>query len=177
MTTYQTELPTPAGETAEPVWDSALADLLHELSRVQDELLDVLGRKQQLMAQGDVTGMQQLQPREEALCEALQQCQERRVTLLRQAAKHGMPADNLKNLATAVSSVKPGDLGKQVGHAESRMRLLQHQSLANWVLAQKALLHVAQMLEILATGGRLQPTYGNNDYANSTGGILVDQEA
>jgi hypothetical protein len=56
------------------------------------------------------------------------------------------------------------------------MRLLHHQSLANWVLAQRTLLHIAQMLEIVATGGRLQPTY---DPANvsSPGGALVDHAA
>jgi hypothetical protein len=56
------------------------------------------------------------------------------------------------------------------------MRLLQHHSLANWVLAQRSLLHVAQMLEIIATGGRLQPTYGNGE-SSMSGGALVDHQA
>jgi hypothetical protein len=56
------------------------------------------------------------------------------------------------------------------------MRLLQHQSLTNWVLAQRAVLHVSQLLEIIATGGRLQPTYGDGDTLHNRGS-LVDQEA
>ena len=56
------------------------------------------------------------------------------------------------------------------------MRLLQHQSLTNWVLAQKALLHVAQMLEIIATGGRLKPTYGKDAWPRTPRGRLVDQD-
>ncbi|MCU0373434.1 MAG: hypothetical protein MUE56_09370, partial [Ignavibacteria bacterium] len=30
------------------------------------------------------------------------------------------------------------------------MRLLQHQSLTNWVLAQRSMLHLSQLLEIIA---------------------------
>jgi hypothetical protein len=62
----------------------------------------------------------------------------------------------------------------QLKHTAARARLLQHQSLANWVLAQRTVLHLSQMLEIIATGGRLQPTYGKENSA-ATGGSLVDQ--
>ena len=56
------------------------------------------------------------------------------------------------------------------------MRLLQNQSITNWVLAQRSLLHVSQLLEIIATGGRLQPTYGEGETVHSVGS-LVNQEA
>jgi hypothetical protein len=56
------------------------------------------------------------------------------------------------------------------------MRLLQHHSLTNWVLAQRSLLHITQLLEIVATGGRLQPTYGKGASSHARG-ALVDQEA
>ena len=39
-----------------------LAELLEDLSQVQDELLDVLTQKRQCMATGDVRGMTALQP-------------------------------------------------------------------------------------------------------------------
>ena len=45
--------------------------------------------------------------------------------------------------------------------AAERSRLLQHQSLTNWVLVQRSLLHLSQLIEIIATGGRPKPTYGN----------------
>jgi hypothetical protein len=56
------------------------------------------------------------------------------------------------------------------------MRLLQHQSLANWVLAQRSLLHVSQLIEIIATGGRMQPTYGDKESVHARGS-LVNQQA
>ena len=49
------------------------------------------------------------------------------------------------------------------------MRLLQHHSLTNWVLVQRTLIHLSQVLEIIATGGRLKPTYGKDDSADSGG--------
>ena len=55
------------------------------------------------------------------------------------------------------------------------VRRLQLEHLKNWVIAQKSLLHVSQILEIVATGGKIQPTYGKSE--SSARGALVDQEA
>ena len=67
-------------------------------------------------------------------------------------------------------------LSRHVQEAQSRARILQHHSLTNWVLAQRALIHLSQMIEIIATGGRLQPTYGSGPLS-SDNGALVDQAA
>jgi hypothetical protein len=53
---------------------------------------------------------------------------------------------------------------------------LQHQSLTNWVLVQRTLLHLSQLIEIIATGGRLKPTYGKGS-DHQAGGALVDRAA
>ena len=153
-----------------------LVGLLEELSQVQDELLDVLARKRQCMAVGDARGMIDLQPAEHTLGQRLQQCHDRRAELLTEATHQGLPGGSLGDLASALERQGGGDLRREVKQSSARMRLLQHQSLANWVLAQKALLHVAQMLEIIATGGRLRPTYGK-DTGQQARGALVDQEA
>ncbi len=157
-------------------WEEDLATLLEDLSQVQDELLDVLARKRQCMATGDTHGMIDLQPVEQMLGQRLQECHERRATLLTEASDQGLPGGSLGDLASALDRKGGGDLRREVKQTSARMRLLQHQSLANWVLAQKALLHVAQMLEIIATGGRLRPTYGK-DTGHQARGALVDQEA
>jgi flagellar biosynthesis/type III secretory pathway chaperone len=160
----------------ETTWEDNLTQLLEDLTWVQDELLDVLARKRLCMARGDRQAMAELQPIEQSLCERLQQCHERRCQLLRDAAEEGYPSENLVGLAGQVKQRGGGDLRKQVKKTASRMSLLQQNCLANWVLAQKALLHASQMLEIIASGGRLQPTYGNRA-DHTVGGALVDQEA
>ncbi len=156
-------------------WETKLADLLNELTAVQDELLDVLTEKRKLMVNNDAPGMARMVPREQQLSERLQDCHLRRGELLKAAAQHGLPGESLNQLATAVDRQSGKSLGKQVREASARMRLLQHHSLTNWVLAQRTLLHLSQMLEIIATGGQLKPTYGKGSLLASSG-ALVDQE-
>ena len=156
-------------------WDENLAELLEDLSQVQDELLDVLTQKRQCMATGDVRGMSALQPHEQELGQRLQACHDRRASLLAAAGEQGLPGDSLGALANAIDQRSSGNLVREVRNSSARMRLLQHESLANWVLAQKALLHVAQLLEIIATGSRLKPTYGKES-GHRACGALVDQE-
>jgi hypothetical protein len=67
-------------------------------------------------------------------------------------------------------------LGDSLRQASHRARLLQHHSLVNWVLVQKTLIHLSQLLEIIATGGRLQPTYQRDGTVQATG-ALVDRAA
>lgn len=163
-------------EEIEHAWESELAGLLEELTQVQDELLEVLSRKRQCMAAGDQQKMAEVQPVEEQLCQRLQGCHDRRSALLTQARQQGLPSGSLGELASVLGREKRGRIERNAKTVSTRMGLLQHNCLANWVLAQKALLHASQMLEMIASGGRLEPTYGNR--ANpAAGGILVDQEA
>ena len=157
-------------------WESEIGGLLAELSSVQSELLEMLGLKRDALAAGDVERLHELQPREEVLAGRLEECQTRRAELLAHARQEGLPGESVSKLATRVGGGKPGKLGQQVKESAARMRLLQHHSLANWVLAQRSLLHVSQLLEIIATGGRLQPTYGDKESVHACGG-LVNQQA
>ena len=156
----------------ETAWESQLAGLLTELSATQGELLDVLAQKRKFMMAADSSGMQSLEPREREILERLQACQQRRGELLERAKSEGLPSDSIRALATALPAPGRQELAKQVNDAANRSRLLQHQSLTNWVLVQRTLLHLSQLLEILATGGRLRPTYGKCDSACASGSFL-----
>jgi len=157
-------------------WEDELAGFLAELSTVQDDLLKVLEAKRTCMAARDLAGMHDLQARETELGERLQACHARREALLAAAREQGVASDSLGKLAKELPAGKREAVGKQVKDAAWRMRLLQHQSLTNWVVAQRTVLHLSQMIEIIATGGRLKPTYGKSDAALSCGS-LVNQEA
>ncbi len=157
-------------------WETEVAGLLSELSDVQGELLHVLERKRELLVSGDQGAIAALQADEQTVLERLQACHERRTDLLAQAASDGRPVESIGALTATLPPAPRKSLGRQVQEAQSRARILQHHSLTNWVLAQRALIHLSQMLEIIATGGRLQPTYGSG--ASSTNsGSLVDQAA
>jgi flagellar biosynthesis/type III secretory pathway chaperone len=162
-------------------WEQAITQLLAELSSTQQELLEVLAEKRARLAAVDVAGMNELQTREQALLERLQACHARREELLAAATREGLPGDSMTSLAKRAVPAGKGTSGeklrKELATSASRMRLLQNQSLTNWVVAQRSLLHVSQLLEIIATGGRLQPTYGVGDGALHARGGLVDHDA
>ncbi len=156
--------------------EAEITDLLDELAAVQEELLGVLAVKREHLAAVDLDGLASTQVREEELAERLRRCQERRADLLTSARKAGFEGDNIGRLAGLAEGGKRGKLSEQAKEASAKMRLLRHESLTNWVLAQRALLHVSQLVEIIATGGRLQPTYGERESVHSRGS-LVNQEA
>ena len=161
--------------------EAELVALLGELSSVQGELLEVLAVKREQLVAGDLPGLAQTQVREEQLAARLKACQDRRSDLLAAARKAGIAGDSLGNLASAAGGKSRGKLGEEVKAASDRMRLLRNESITNWVLAQRALLHVSQLVEIIATGGRMQPTYGEGPSARLDlppgCGSLVNHEA
>lgn len=157
-------------------WESELAGFLADLSAVQDQSLELLSRKRQLLVKVDTQGLAAMAPEEQELLERLQQCLERREQLLVRAAKEGLPSGSITALAQVLPREDRNRLGGRMQTAAARMRLLQHESLTNWVLVQRTLLYLSQLLEIIATGGRMQPTYGRGEPAPA-GGALVDRAA
>ena len=156
--------------------DSQLAALLTDLSEVQRKLLALIGEKRTLLLAANVAGLASLQPREQLLIEQLHDCQQRRATLLADAESQGYPHRSLAELTKGLPAPRRQHWTSEIRDARARARLLRHQSLTNWVFVQRTLIHLSQMLEIIATGGRLHPTYGKGDTAD-TSGNLVDQEA
>ena len=157
-------------------FEAEITGLLDDLTSVQSELLEVLAQKRNALTKADMPALTSLQPREVELSDRLVACQERRTALLAEAKREGRPSENVARLANSTIGGKTSKLGTQVKETAARMRILQHQSLANWVLAQRSLLHVSQLLEIIATGGQMRPTYGDRESVHACGS-LVNQEA
>lgn len=153
-------------------WETSLAELLRDLSETQQQLLEVLQTRRDAMLSGDLEQMHAVQQREEEVQQLLLECHQRRQEMLDQASDAGLPGDSIQTLAAAVAKGPRGPLARQASEAQGRMRLLQHHSLTNWVVAQQSVLHLSQMLEIIATGGRLQPTYGKAESVNSRGSLV-----
>ncbi len=161
------------------VWEQALPELLEELSSVQQDWLAVLVDKQQLLLNPTAeTSLRELQSREQELLARLQACHEQRERLLARAEQQGKPHENLRLLTAALpeGAARQTIQGK-LDSAQQQLLLLRQRNLSNWVLHQRSLIHLSQMLEIIATGGRLQPTYekeGGGQGAPT--GVLVDEE-
>lgn len=158
------------------LWETEISDLLNELSATQSELLGLLEEKRRLLVASDAAGLQGLTAREEAVVARLQACHDLRAGLLAKAAEQQLPGDSIRALAKAMPAAARKQLLAQVDDAGQRFRLLGHHSLANWVLIQRSLLHLSQLIEIIATGGRRRPTYGKAEACHASGS-LVDQAA
>ncbi len=155
-------------------WESELAELLERLSGAQRELLSLLAAKRALIVGRDHNGLAALAAREGQLADELQACQQRRQELLAQADGHGLPSGSLAELSEALPKRTANTLRPPIDEARDRARLIRHECLTQWVAVQRTVLHLSQMLEIIATGGRPEPTYGKGRTAER-GGALMDQ--
>jgi flagellar biosynthesis/type III secretory pathway chaperone len=162
--------------TSDGQLESEIGQLLADISDAQSEMLQVLGKKRELLMKFDGDGLAHLAPREEQLVEKLQSCLTRRTALLAQANESGRPHGSLRELADVLPGPGRKPLNEKVKKASSQARILQLQSITNWVLVQRTLIHLSQMLEIIATGGQSQPTY-EKGAAHGSSGALVDQAA
>ena len=158
------------------VWESELASFLTELSTVQSESLEVLGSKREALAAWNLEELESIGKREESLIHRLKECLLRREELLDKAGREGLPDDSIRSLAAALPREGRDQLADQLVETNGRSRLLQHNSLVNWVVVQRTLIHLSQLLEILATGGQMNPTY-SREGKTGRGGTLVDRVA
>ncbi len=158
-------------------WERELAKFLQEVTTIQGRLLDLLQRKQRVLAAADTDGLTALALEEGTIEEELKECLARRAKLLEKAASQGLPADRITNLAGAVGASR--QLKRQLAEAAHQARLVQIHNLTNWMLNQRALIHLSQLIEIIATGGRRHPTYhyDTNQSLPETQGVLVDHNA
>jgi flagellar biosynthesis/type III secretory pathway chaperone len=155
-------------------WETELASLLERLSAAQRQLLSLLATKRQLIIGRDHRALAELAPREQELAAELQACQQRRLELLDQADRAGLPYGSLQQLSAALPARTSTRLERPMAEAQQRARLIRHECLTQWVVVQRTVLHLSQMLEIIATGGRPQPTYGKGR-APERSGALMDQ--
>jgi len=158
------------------IWESEIGALLTDLAEVQTALLAALSEKRQLLAAGDQEALATMSGREQELADRLQVCHERRQQLLARADEEGLPSDCIQSLSEQLPATSRERMHASIRETANRTKLLQHQSLTNWVLVQRSLLHLSQLIEIIATGGQAKPTYGiGSDRAAS--GALVDRAA
>ncbi len=153
-------------------WESELAELLERLASSQEQLLNLLSQKHDLLMKRDHQGLAALAPQEESLCAELQACHEHRQQLLERAAEAGLPADSIQSLTQALPTEKAQSLQQPLDESNRRTQLLRHQSISQWVVVQRTVLHLSHMLEIIATGGQLQPTYGKGGPVDNSGSLM-----
>jgi len=155
--------------------ESAMASLLDEMTRVQEALLSLLRRRREAMSRGDLSELEQVGEMERGIHAELGECLKRREALLVEARQAGLEGKTLAEVARRFPEERAEAMDRKMGESRKLVEEVRLESLTNWVVAQRSLLYVSQMLEIIATGGRIRPTYLSSDAL--TRGSLVDQEA
>ena len=145
------------------MWESELATLLNDLTSVQEELLAFLADKRQSLVAMDVVRLDESKAVGRAIDHPTAILPAAAARIAGRAARESRPSASLRSLARSLPAAERAGLEKRVAEAAKRARLLQHQSLANWVFVQRSLLHLTRLLEIIATGGRSEPTYGRGE--------------
>jgi len=153
-------------------WENEIAQLLGRLSQTQEQLLKLLDCKREFILNRDQEGLSALVPEEESLFHELQACHDQRQQLLMQAAEVGLPGDSIRSLAGALPMEGAQTLRQPLVEATRRSQLLRHQCVAQWVAVQRTMLHLSHLIEIIASGGQLQPTYGKGSTKVSSGSLM-----
>src|SRR5262245_29471804 len=134
-------------KTMNDTYESEIGELLSELTDVQSSLLNVLGEKRKLIVAGDVAALPAMGEREQQLANRLQAFHERRQQLLARADEEGLPADSIQSLSGRLQAPSRLRVQASIREAASRTQLLRNESLTNWVIVQRSLLHLSQMIE------------------------------
>lgn len=148
-----------------------------ELERVQEATMELLQRKQQVLAHSDIAAIKAITEEERGAVEQMEGCLERRTELLTRAEEAGFKAESIERLCEMLPDNEA--LRAQVKRSQQRTRLIRFQSLTNWVLTQRSLIHLNQLIELIEMKGGSAPTYTreNKRETGSTGGSLVDRVA
>jgi hypothetical protein len=167
-----------------PILETELATFLTELSAVQEQTLSLLQRKGDMLAKSDVKGLEAIAGEEETAIARLQACLDRREQLLKAAGEQGVTCHSLETLSEQIArEAEPQspakELPRQIRGTAHQARLLQHQGLTNWVVTQRTMIHLSQMLEIVATRGKGHSTYNRvcSKEIGPVGGVIVDESA
>jgi flagellar biosynthesis/type III secretory pathway chaperone len=157
-------------------WRKQLAGFLGETLQAQKDIVALLERKCELFAKNDPAAVGALAKEEQAAADRLKQCLAEREKLLQYAAAEGLPAQSVEVLAKAIVPYSDDEFFTLLRAVQYESQLLRQHNMANWVVAQRSMLHASQMLEIIATRGRMNSTYTRDHQRNrsTTGGTLVD---
>ncbi len=156
-------------------WLHETQRFLEELLETQAELLALLRSKSRLLVEPDVERLQQVQAQEERLLRRLEGFHRRREQLLQAQAQGGDPPPTLQAALGQAPRAARHRLRPLLEQARHQSQLLRAESITHWVVVQRVLIHLAQLLELLATGGQGATTY--DGLSRQSRGALMDEAA
>lgn len=147
---------------------------LPALEGIQDELSNLFDAKLAATRRAQADELLRLSEFESTLVERLKARLEHRRRILKQAGERGLPDDSIRSLVTRIDGADESGLRARLEAARTRSDRLRQESWIQWIAAQRALNHHAELIELIAHSGKKAPIYSAQPGADGTGGALLD---
>lgn len=154
---------------------SAARHYLAHLRAAQDDLLELLNAKKDLLLTQPSSEWNRLVTQEQELLRRLQGLVRLRQRVLETAQGVGQPARSIAELLQVLSPADWPVLSLEVQAVRATGQRIQHESWSQWIVAHRGFRHYSELRELIAHRGEAPPDYQLRGSSSSgTGGALLD---
>jgi len=152
-----------------------LLDFLKQLAEAQNQMLDILKKKQAVLVRPEKETITLISAEEEKTLKKMQGVLEQREELLAAARLQNIPSSSIEQLCGHFfpCNLDVHKLLHEIRHRTQQIGLLAY---TNWTMSRKSLIHISQILELLETRGQGKTTYHSRP-PDTSGGGFVDRVA
>lgn len=152
---------------------------LHELKAVQDQMAEVLLKKQAILVRPDKEQLDRISDEENEILEQLTRMQKKREEILDIANRRDGPFESIQEFCEA-HFPHHLEIKRLLDASQQQSRQIRYLALTNLTMTQRSIIHLSQVLEIIETRGQGKATYrisGGNEGNAAPGGGFVDRVA
>jgi len=153
-------------------WLDEVERFVEVLETTQQELLATLRLKRRALASADVDDLARLNTAAAEAAQRLKSLTDWRGRLLDQAGAAGITATTLSQVLAMQATLRPEALRGRLEAVQNRFGEARREAWVQWVVAQRAGGCYADILDLIARGGKRSPVYG--DMPNQAGGVMID---
>jgi len=151
---------------------------LRGVEAVQDELATLYQRKRIALTEARASELLSIAESESRLAKQMQGHLARRRQILENSAGQGLPGDSIQNLLKALGGSARTELEPAVNRLRGAAAATRRENWIHWIVAQRAMNHHNELLELIASCGRKSPTYSRSPGQNASGGgAILDASA
>ncbi|MDZ4689367.1 MAG: flagellar export chaperone FlgN [Planctomycetaceae bacterium] len=150
-------------------WLDDVERFVEVLEATQQELLATLRLKRRALASADVDDLQRLNAAATEVAQRLKSLTEWRARLLVQA---GQPGATLSDVLAQRAHLRPETLRGRLEAVQLRFGEARREAWVQWIVVQRAGGCYADILDLIARGGKRSPVYG--DMPGGSGGAMID---
>jgi hypothetical protein len=153
-------------------WLDDVERFVEVLEATQQELLATLRLKRRALASADVDDLQRLNAAALEVAQRLQALTTWRARLLDEAGQQNQPQATLSDVLAQRATLRPETLRGRLEAVQLRFGEARREAWIQWIVAQRAGGCYADLLDLIARGGKRSPVYG--DTPGGAGGVMID---